>query len=164
MNLRILSILLILISTCDIHAQKKNKTIIPRDSITGQYAYNGKVTEIEGNQDALKQRLDKWIAQNYNFETDEHASLTVDEDEDTYSVHGREQMEGSARRFIEYDLTVDLRDNRYRYKLTDLRYIVVGNYALEDKRATDKKKDLEEIHRMMYNLLKSLQAAMTDTW
>lgn len=165
MKLQIIPICLLLVfCSLDVSAQKKNKTIVPQDSITGQYAYNGTVTNIDGDQEALRQRLDKWIAQNYNFEKDEHASLKIDEDGDTYTVHGRERMSGAAKRFIEYDLTVDLRDGRYRYKLTNIRYIVVGNYALEDKRATDKKRDLEEIHIMLSKIILSQKAALEDTW
>ena len=165
MNTHLISLcLLLVLGFQDAHAQKKKKTFVPRDSITGQYAYNGVVTGIEGKQEDLKQRIDKWIAQNYNFEKDKHASLKIDDDGDTYSVHGRAQMEGRSRRFIEYDLTTDLKDGSFRYKLTNMRYIVVGNYALEDKRSTDKKKDLEEIHGMMSKILLSLKAAMKDTW
>ncbi len=165
MNIKLSALCLLLcLGTQTANAQKKKKTIVPRDSITGQYSYDGVVKGIEGNQEELQQRLDKWIAQNYNFEKDKHASLKIDEDNDTYSVHGRAQMSGGARRFIEYDLTVDIKDSRFRYKLTDMRYIVVGNYAMEDKRATRKKKDLEEINSMMTKIILSMKAAMEDTW
>lgn len=167
MTFRAFSVILIAfltITTTSAQKKKKDKTIIPVDSITGLYAYNGVIKDIEGDIDAIRERLDKWVAQNYSFDTDEHASLKVDEDGDTYRIHARTPMSGGVRRFIEYDLTTDLKDSAYRYKLTNLRYVVVGNYPLEDKRSTDKKRDLEEIDRMMRRILASMKAALADTW
>ena len=144
-------------------AQKKKKSTVPRDSITNKFAYHHVSDSIMASKAQLADRLDKWIAQNYN--TDDK-NTAVEIDGDTYMIHGRDQMQGASRRFIEYDLTVDLKENKYRYKMTDFQYIVSGRYALEDKRATDKKRDLEEIDGMMRKILNSLDAHMKkgDDW
>jgi len=143
-------------------AQKKNSPI-PLDSITNKYAYHYVSDSIEANKTELADRLGKWIAQNYN-EEDKNTSIEIEDD--TYMIHGRDQMQGKSSRFVEYDLTLDLKDNKYRYKMTDLQYIVSGRYALEDKRATDKKRDLEEIDSMLRKIMKSLDTHMKtgDDW
>jgi len=81
-------------------------------------------------------------------------------------IHGRDQMSGTSRRFVEYDLTVDIKDLRYRYTMTDLQYIVSGRYAIEDKRAHVKKRDFEELDGMLRKILASLEAHMLkgDDW
>ena len=144
-------------------AQKKRE-IIPRDSITGKYTYEG-IEQVEGaDLEALRARLEKWSKQHFNPEESEYASVV--RDGDSYVLHDREALPGKARKFIEYDLTIDLKDDRYRYKLGKIEYIAVGKYPLEDKMATDKRSDLEEIHVICSNILASLKASMTkgDDW
>ena len=144
-------------------AQKKDQ-IIPRDSITEKYAYQG-VVGVEGASLAdLTARLEKWEKQRYNPVERKYASVVVDGD--THTLHDREALPGKARKFIEYDLTIDLRDGRYRYNLTHLEFVAVGKYPLEDKMATDKRSDLEEIHVICERILATLEAEMKkgDDW
>lgn len=143
-------------------AQKK-KSPIPLDSITNKYAYHAVSDSIDADKAKLLDRLEKWVAQNYN---EDDKNTAIERSDDTYMIHGRDQMAGKSRRFVEYDLTVDLKDNKYRYKMTDLQYIVSGRYSLEDKRATDNKRDLEEIDGMMRKILASLETHMKlgDDW
>lgn len=159
----ILTLFLALFLMVPAAAQKKSK-IIPRDSITDKYTYQGVTTAESADLSTLRQRLEKWNKQNYNPEESKYASVVVDGD--TYTMHDREELPGRARKFIEYDLTIDLKDERYRYKLTHIEYIAVGKYPLEDKMATDKKSDLEAIDTICKGIVASLEAAMTkgDDW
>ncbi|MCB9169211.1 MAG: DUF4468 domain-containing protein [Flavobacteriales bacterium] len=146
-------------------AQAQNKRhIIPRDSITDKYTYQAVSDMIDADKEHLRGRLEKWIKQNYNPEERQYASSK--QDGDSYTMHDREALPGTARKYIEYDLTVDIKDNRYRYKLTHLEYIAVGKYPLEDKMATDKRSDLEDIHTICTRIIASLDAAMKkgDDW
>ncbi|MCB0790841.1 MAG: DUF4468 domain-containing protein [Flavobacteriales bacterium] len=146
-------------------AQAQGKRhIIPRDSITDKYTYQGVSDTISADKEQLRGRLEKWIKQNYNPEERQYASSK--QDGDSYTMHDREALPGKARKYVEYDLTVDIKDKRYRYKLTHLEYIAVGKYPLEDKMATDKRSDLEEIHTICSRIVESLDAAMKkgDDW
>ncbi|MBL7963221.1 MAG: DUF4468 domain-containing protein [Flavobacteriales bacterium] len=142
-------------------AQKK-KSIIPRDSITTKYGYSAVSDTIAADKEALRTRLEKWIKQNYN--PDKSKFTSSKQEGDSYTVHDREALPGRARKYIEYDLTVDIKDKRYRYKLTNLEYIAVGKYPLEDKMATDDKDDLKAIDDICRRILASLDAAMKSDW
>jgi hypothetical protein len=153
----------LLILTFSASAQKKRE-IIPRDSITGKYAYIHVSDTLPLTKEKLNERLQIWIKQNYDTAASKYSSLS--HIGDTYTIHDREALPGKARKFVEYNLTVDLKDKRYRYKLTDLEYVAVGKYPLEDKMATDKREDFEEMHAILNNILKSLDAALAkkDDW
>jgi hypothetical protein len=112
--------------------------------------------------DDLRTKLEKWIKQNYNEQESKYTKLAVDGD--TYTIHDREALPGKARKFVEYNLTVDLKDKRYRYKLTDLQYAAVGIYPLEDDMATDQKKDFEAIDTILRGIVSSLEAALKSEW
>ncbi|MCB0794833.1 MAG: hypothetical protein KDB88_08860 [Flavobacteriales bacterium] len=160
---RILALLVPILLICSVNAQNK-RHIIPRDSITNKYTYQGISDSLGVDKETLRSRLEKWNKQNYNQEESEYASVV--RDGDSYTMHDREALPGKARKFIEYDLTVDLRDEKFRYKLTHLEYIAVGKYPLEDKMATDQRKDLEAIHDICSRIVASLGAAMAkgDDW
>jgi hypothetical protein len=147
----------------EVSAQNKRE-IIPRDSITQKYAYQGVVTVDSASLADLTTRLEKWQKKHYNPTESKYASVA--KDGDSHTMHEREALPGAARKFIEYDLTVDLKDGRYRYKLGQIEYIAVGKYPLEDKMATDKRSDLEEIHEICTRIIASLDAAMKqgDDW
>ncbi|MCB0769825.1 MAG: hypothetical protein KDC00_05405 [Flavobacteriales bacterium] len=153
----------LLVTTCSVVAQKKSE-IIPRDSITDKYAYMDVVTVEGATLEQLTKRLEKWEKQHYNPVERQYASVVVDGD--SHTLHDREALPGKARKFIEYDLTVDMKDGRYRYNLTHLEFVAVGKYPLEDKMATDKRSDLEEIHAICERILASLGAEMSkgDDW
>lgn len=142
-------------------AQKKRE-IIPRDSITHKYAYTKASDTLSFSKEELRTKLEKWIKQNYNAQESEYVKLGVDGD--TYTIHDREALPGKQRKFVEYNLTVDLKEKRYRYKLTDLEYVAVGKYPLEDKLATDEREDFEKMHAILTGVIKSLDAAMTSEW
>ncbi|MCB0812091.1 MAG: DUF4468 domain-containing protein [Flavobacteriales bacterium] len=143
-------------------AQKnKGKGILPRDSITDKFCYTDVGANANADKAALQEKLEKWIKQNYN--TDEEHT-TVAQDGDTWTIHDREALPQRARKFVAYDLTVDLKDGRYRYKLTNLMYTATGTYPLEDKMATDKKSDLREIDEILERVLGSLNAALQSEW
>ena len=142
-------------------AQKKRE-IIPRDSITDKYCYQHASDTLPFTKEELRTKLEKWIKQNYNPTESKYTKLSADGD--TYTIHDREALPGKARKFVEYDLTVDLRDKRYRYKLTDLQYAAVGMYPLEDKLATDKRDDFEAIDTILRGIIGSLEAAMKSEW
>jgi hypothetical protein len=147
--------------TTSVSAQKKRE-IIPRDSITGKYTYQGVVDSLPFGKEELRGKLEKWIKQNYNALENKYVKLGVDGD--TYTMHDREALPGKARKFVEYNLTVDIKDNRYRYKLTDLQYAAVGMYPLEDKLATDKRSDFEEMDVILSGIIDSMKAAMKSEW
>lgn len=154
----------LLLSTTQWTAAQNKREIIPRDSITDKYAYMD-VVSLEGASLAeLTKRLEKWEKQHYNPVERQYASVVVDGD--SHTLHDREALPGKARKFIEYDLTVDMKDGRYRYNLTHLEFVAVGKYPLEDKMATDKRSDLEEIHAICTRILASLAAEMAkgDDW
>jgi hypothetical protein len=158
--------LLLALATCtllatDAYAQKK-KEIIPRDSITDKYCYQAISDSVPFSKEELREKLQKWIKQNYNEQESKYIKLGVDGD--TYRIHDREALPGKARKFVEYNLTVDLKENRYRYKLTDLQYAAVGMYPLEDKMATDKRSDFEEMDKILTGIIASLEAALKSTW
>ena len=161
--MRIASIIITLIffSCMDVHAQKKRE-IIPRDSITNKYCYQAVSDLTMSTKDDLRTRLERWIKENYNEQDSKYTKILVEGD--TYRIHDREALPGKARKFVEYDLTVDLKDNQYRYKLTDLQYAAVGMYPLEDKMATDKKSDFEEMDVILRGVIKSMEAALKDNW
>ena len=142
-------------------AQKKRE-IIPHDTITGKYAYTGVSDSLPATKEQLKDKLDKWIKQNYNTDKDKYASVKVDND--TYELHDREALHGKTRKFVEYNLTVDVKEHRYRYKLTDLEYVAVGKYPLEDKMATDQRKDFEAMDEILRKIIASMEAAVKSTW
>lgn len=147
--------------TTSVSAQSKRE-IIPRDSITGKYTYQGVVEHLPFGKEELRGKLEKWIKQNYNALENKYVKLGVDGD--TYTMHDREALPGKARKFVEYNLTVDLKDNRYRYKLTDLQYAAVGMYPLEDKLATDKRKDFEAMDVILRGIIDSMKAALKSEW
>lgn len=154
----------LMVSTTMWASAQNKREIIPRDSITDKYAYQG-VVAVEGASLAdLTTRLEKWQKKHYNTAESKYASIS--KDGDSHTMHEREALPGKARKFIEYDLTVDLKDGRYRYKLGQIEYIAVGKYPLEDKMATDKRSDLEEIHVICTRIIASLEAAMKqgDDW
>ncbi|MBK6775043.1 MAG: DUF4468 domain-containing protein [Flavobacteriales bacterium] len=157
----LLLLLVILVSASTASAQKKRE-IIPRDTITGKYAYSKMSDTIPNTKEELRAKLDKWIKQNYNPQESKYTTIAVDGD--TYTIHDREALPGKARKFVEYNLTVDLKEKRYRYKLTDLEYAAVGKYPLEDKMATDERDDFEAMHAILTGVLKSLDAAMVSEW
>jgi hypothetical protein len=144
-----------------VSAQNKRE-IIPRDSITQKYGYQGVVDSLPATKDELRAKLEKWIKQNYNAQESKYVKLGVDGD--SYTIHDREALPGKARKFVEYDLTVDLKDNRYRYKLTNLQYAAVGMYPLEDKMATDKRSDFEEMDVILRGIIASMQASLKSEW
>lgn len=154
-------ILVLLLTAATATAQRKRE-IIPRDSITGKYAYSKVSDTIPATKEELRSKLDKWIKQNYNAQESQYVKLGVDGD--TYSIHDREALPGRQRKFVEYNLTIDLKEKRYRYKLTDLDYVAVGKYPLEDKMATDEREDFEAMHTILTGVLKSLEAAMASEW
>ena len=143
------------------NAQRKRE-IIPRDSITGKYAYTGVSDTLPATKEELRAKLDKWIKQNYNAQESQYVKLAIDGD--TYTIHDREALPGKQRKFVEYNLTIDLKEQRYRHKLTDLEYVAVGKYPLEDKLATDEREDFEKMHAILTGVLKSLGAAMASEW
>jgi hypothetical protein len=147
--------------TPEVNAQKKRE-IIPRDSITNKYCYQAVVDSMGSTKDELRTRLERWIKENYNEQDSKYTKIL--RDGDTYRIHDREALPGKARKFVEYDLTIDLKDNQYRYKLTDLQYAAVGMYPLEDKMATDKKSDFEEMDVILRGVIKSMEAALKDAW
>lgn len=145
----------------DSSAQKKRE-IIPRDSITNKYCYQDVSDSLPATKEQLRVKLEKWIKQNYNEQESKYTKLGVDGD--SYSIHDREALPGKARKYVEYNLTVDLKDNRYRYKLTDLQYAAVGMYPLEDKMATDKRDDFEAMDKILSGIIASLEAALKSEW
>ncbi len=149
------------LTALDGQAQKKRE-IIPRDSITNKYCYQAVSDSVSGTKAQLHERMAKWIKQNYNEQESKYTKLATDGD--TYTIHDREALPGKARKFVEYNLTVDLKENRYRYKLTDLQYAAVGMYPLEDKMATDKKSDFEEMDVILRGVIASMEAALKSTW
>ncbi len=142
-------------------AQKK-KEIIPRDSVTHKYCYQEVSDTLPFTKEELRTKLTKWIKQNYNEQESKYVKLSVDGD--TYTMHDREALPGKARKFVEYNLTVDLKDRRYRYKLTDLEYVAVGKYPLEDELATDKRSDFEEMDAILRGIIASLVSALKSEW
>ncbi len=147
--------------THDAAAQKKRE-IIPRDSITQKYCYQAASDTLPATKEDLRKKLDKWIKQNYNEQESKYTKLAVDGD--SYTIHDREALPGKARKFVEYNLTVDLKEKRYRYKLTDLQYAAVGMYPLEDDMATDQRKDFEAIDTILRGIINSLEAALKSEW
>ena len=157
-----LFVLATLLVALPLSAQKdKGKGIIPRDSITNKFCYTDVGANEGADRAALQEKLEKWIKQNYNTE-EEHT--TVEQDGDSWTVHDREALPQRARKYIAYDLTVDLKDGKYRYKLTNLMYTATGTYPLEDKMATDKKSDLREIDEILRRVVASLEAALKSEW
>ena len=157
----LLSLAAVLLITFGASAQKKRE-IIPRDSITNKYCYQAVSDTLPATKEELRAKLEKWIKQNYNAQESKYVKLGVDGD--SYTIHDREALPGKARKFVEYDLTVDLKDKRYRYKLTNLQYAAVGMYPLEDKMATDKRSDFEEMDVILRGIIKSMQAALASEW
>ena len=147
--------------THDTAAQKKRE-IIPRDSITQKYCYQHASDTLPATKEDLRKKLEKWIKQNYNEQESKYTKLAVDGD--SYTIHDREALPGKARKFVEYNLTVDLKEKRYRYKLTDLQYAAVGMYPLEDDMATDKREDFEAIDTILRGIINSLEAALKSEW
>lgn len=149
--------------TLTLGASAQNKReIIPRDSITHKYCYQGVSDTLPAMKEELRGKLEKWIKQNYNDKGSKYVKVSVDKD--SYVLHDREALPGKARKFVEYDLTIDLKDKRYRYKLTNLQYAAVGMYPLEDKMATDKRSDFEEMDTILRGILASMQAALKSDW
>ncbi|MCC6841128.1 MAG: hypothetical protein IT230_13305 [Flavobacteriales bacterium] len=157
----LLSLLPTALFVWDLNAQNKRE-IIPRDSITDKYCYQAVSDSLPFMKEELRIKLEKWIKQNYNALENKYVKLGVDGD--TYTMHDREALPGRARKFVEYDLTVDLKENRYRYKLTNLQYAAVGMYPLEDKMATDKRSDFEEMDVILRGIIASMEAALKSTW
>jgi len=145
----------------DASAQKKRE-IIPRDSATHKYCYQHASDTLAFSKEELRTKLEKWIKQNYNEQESKYTKLAVDGD--SYTVHDREALPGKARKFVEYNLTVDLKERRYRYKLTDLQYAAVGMYPLEDDMATDQRKDFEAIDTILRGVIDSLESALKSEW
>ena len=155
------SLSLIVLLAMGSNAQNKRE-IIPRDSITNKYTYQGVSEELPATKAQLHEKLQKWIKQNYNEQDSKYVKLV--QDGDTYRIHDREALPGKARKFVEYNLTVDLKEGRYRYVLTDLQYAAVGMYALEDKMATDKRSDFEEMDVILRGIISSMEAALKSEW
>ena len=59
---------------------------------------------------------------------------------------------------------MDVKEYKYRYKLTDLEYVAVGKYPLEDKMATDQRKDFEAMDEILRKIIASMEAAVKSTW
>ncbi len=150
-----------LVFAFDASAQKKRE-IIPRDSVTHKYCYQHASDTLAFSKEELRTKLEKWIKQNYNEQESKYTKLAVDGD--SYTVHDREALPGKARKFVEYNLTVDLKERRYRYKLTDLQYAAVGMYPLEDDMATDQRKDFEAIDTILRGVIDSLESALKSEW
>ncbi len=143
-------------------AAQHKRQILPRDSITQQYCYQGVSDLLPSTQEELRAKLQQWAQQNYNALENKFVKLGVDGD--SYTMHDREALPGKARKYVAYDLTVDLKDNQYRYKLTNLQYTAVGTYPLEDRMATDKRSDLEEIDVILRGIIASMEAALKSSW
>lgn len=156
-----LSLMAAICLTTGSHAQGKRE-IIPRDSITQKYGYAGMSDTLPSSKEELRAKLEKWIKQHYNALENKYVKLGVDGD--SYTMHDREALPGKARKFVEYDLTVDLKEQRYRYKLTNLQYAAVGMYPLEDKLATDKRSDFEEMDVILRGIIASMEAALKSSW
>ena len=161
MSKKIFILPLLFLFTLEVAAQKKRE-IIPRDSITHKYCYQKASDTLTFTKEQLRVKLEKWIKQNYNEQESKFTKLAVDGE--SYTIHDREALPGKARKFVEYNLTLDLKDNRYRYKLTDLQYAAVGMYPLEDDMATDKRSDFEEMDVILRGIISSLEAALTSEW
>jgi hypothetical protein len=161
MRIAIILSLFFSIISLDSTAQKKRE-IIPRDSITNKYCYQAVSDLTMSTKDELRTRLERWIKENYNEQDSKYTKIL--REGDTFRIHDREALPGKARKFVEYDLTIDLKDNQYRYKLTDLQYAAVGMYPLEDKMATDKKSDFEEMNVILTGIIKSMEAAFKAPW
>ena len=161
MRALLLTILFLAVASATVSAQKK-KEIIPRDSLTHKYCYQAVSDTLAFTKEEFRTKLEKWIKQNYNEQESKYTKLAVDGD--TYTIHDREALPGKARKFVEYNLTVDLKDQRYRYKLTDLQYAAVGIYPLEDDMATDQKKDFEAIDLILRGVITSLETALMSEW
>jgi hypothetical protein len=157
----LLSIVATTLFSSVVDAQKKRE-IIPRDSITQKYCYQQVSDSLPATKGELRAKLEKWIKQNYNELENKYVKLGVDGD--SYTIHDREALPGRARKFVEYDLTVDLKENRYRYKLTNLQYAAVGMYPLEDKMATDKRSDFEAMDEILRGIIASMEAALKSAW
>jgi len=142
-------------------AQKKRE-IIPRDSITNKYCYQRISAELPASKAELRNKLSRWISQNYDTLKSKYTKLS--EVGDSYTIHDREALPGRARKFVEYNLTVDLKEHRYRYTLTDLQYAAVGMYPLEDKMATDKRSDFEAMDTILRRIIASMEAALQSEW
>ncbi len=57
-----------------------------------------------------------------------------------------------------------MKEHKYRYKLTDLVYVAVGSYPLEDKMATDQRKDFVAMDGILRKIIASMEAALKSTW
>lgn len=158
----LLTLLIALILPAAAILAQNKREIIPRDSITHKYCYQAVSDTLPFTKTELAVKLEKWIQQNYNPQESQYVKLAVDGA--TYTMHDREALPGRARKSVEYNLTVDLKEQRYRYQLTDLEYIAVGKYPLEDKLATDKRSDFEEMDVILRGIIGSMESALKSAW
>ena len=121
---RILSLLLLVLLIASPATAQKKREIIPRDSITHKYCYQKASDTLTFTKEQLRVKLEKWIKQNYNEQESKYTKLAVDGD--NYTIHDREALPGKARKYVEYNLTIDLKELRFRYQLPDLQYAAVG--------------------------------------
>lgn len=106
------TLLIALILPASTIVARNKREIIPRDSITHKYCYQASSDTLPFTKAELAAKLEKWIQQNYNPQESKYVTLAVDGD--TYTMHDREALPGRARKFVEYNLTVDLKEQRYR--------------------------------------------------
>lgn len=128
MRITIVGILLLL-ATAVVAKDKAPRP--PKDDETGKYTYQG-VAKVEGvDADVLYSRAKAWIATAYTSAND--VIQLDDQEAGRIIVKGNFPFTALGNEFwIDHTLTVEIRDSRYRYTLTD--FVVDGRRPMEDER------------------------------
>lgn len=155
-----------LIISIGTYAQK-----VPVDPDTGKITYK-KVVEVEGTQQKLFNRCIMWI----NTEYKDPTRVTSIRDNVSGKIKGKHQFriyysddDGIKRDggLVMYDFVIELKDNRYRYTLTDFVLKKASRYPAEtwlDTSAADyspqMEKNLEQIDEFAKGWIERLNEGM----
>jgi hypothetical protein len=127
-----LVVTLLLTSTFFLQAQE---ILVPRDSETGKIKFQ-EVVEEPGNQEELFNRCINWLNNYYR----DPVRVTSVRDKATGKIIGKHtiritqgQEDGTVKEvaFVFYEFTIEVREGRYRYTISDLLLKTASRYEIE---------------------------------
>ena len=142
---------------------------MPIDPATGLVTYEGIIDE-EANAEVLYQRALEWFNKFYP----NARGVLKEQDKENGKITGKHKFRiqikddkgvATDAGFIIYDIKIWVKDNKYRYRISDIHLEYVTHFGIEEwMNETNKDKDgarkLAEIDKFMKNLVENLKKGM----